>query len=61
MSLWRLRNRFKLAWWAFRNPDNLTMLRWELDIFANEPRNGPTALGMRAAWWRDRFLTFKVR
>jgi hypothetical protein len=31
---WRVHNRFALAWWAFCNPDNLTMLRHELEVFA---------------------------
>lgn len=57
----RLLHRLKLAWWAFRNPDNLTMLRHELDIFAQDASTGPTALGMRAAWWLKRFLDLPVR
>jgi hypothetical protein len=64
--MWRLRirNRFALAWWAFRNPDNLTMLRHELEIFAGATAPGtgkPTALGLRAAWWLKRFLDIPVR
>jgi hypothetical protein len=58
---WRIRNRFLLAWWAFRNPDNLTMLRHELDVFAQDYRTGPTALGARATWWLKRFLDIPVR
>lgn len=57
----RLRHRIKLAWWAFWNPDNLTMLRHELETFSSTPSTGPTALGMRAAWWIKRYLDLPVR
>jgi hypothetical protein len=58
---WRVHNRFALAWWAFCNPDNLTMLRHELDVFSQDARTGPTALGLRAAFWLERFLDIPVR
>lgn len=71
--LWKLRvrNRFALAWWAFRNPDNLTMLRHEFDHmadnagrFAGNPAECAAAHiyhGSRCRWYADRFLNIPVR
>jgi hypothetical protein len=69
--LWplRVRNRFALAWWAFRNPDNLTMLRHELDYAAEYgARNGLAEShaakiyhGSRCHWLARRFLDIPVR
>lgn len=65
---WRLRNRFALAWWAFCNPDNLTMLRHEM---AESARCLPDARsysdnrriyhGVRCDRWLERFLNLPVR
>jgi len=68
--LWRLRirNRFALAWWAFRNPDNLTMLRHDMESFTSERKYdkcgrtvGLTGRASTCAWWIERFLNLPVR
>ena len=72
--LWRLRlrNRFVLAWWAFKNPDNLTMLRHELAFAASDTtmaynervrewQHHQSPSGAQAGWWLKRFLNLPVR
>jgi hypothetical protein len=72
--LWRLRirNRFALAWWAFCNPDNLTMLRHEMQWAADHAMDGHGAEplsetakqqyhGSRCQWLLERFLNLPVR
>jgi hypothetical protein len=54
--------RLRLAVWAFFNPDNLTMLRHELNRDGNDVNsNGRSTLAACRAMWYKHYLTFKVR
>lgn len=67
----RIRSRFALAWWAFRNPDNLTMLRHEMDSEATRAAwfdGNYSAIaearryhGEKCRWYLNRFLNLPVR
>ena len=53
--------RIKLAYWAFKNPDNLTMLKFEFVRDWKEMNsNGKYPLASERAMWYLHYLTFKV-
>jgi hypothetical protein len=57
-----LRKRLLLAWWAFRNPDSLTMLKHDLGRDSLQRNsNGGIPLDAHRAWWYLRYLTFNVK
>lgn len=67
--LWqlRIRNRFALAWWAFRNPDNLTMLRHDMDTYQQQladndvERFSHDHVQATVSWWLTRYFDLPVR
>lgn len=73
-TLWkhRVRNRLYLAWWAFCNPDNLTMLAHEIRTDcsetvqvrrqgSNEWQHHSSAHAAKCQWWARRYLNLPVR
>lgn len=55
----RLKMRFKLALWAFLHPNNLTMLKNDLQKDGGEKNSqGRASLSSHRAWWYLHYLDF---